>query len=94
MFPKIVGFPPKSSILNRVFHYKVYPFWGPTPILGNTHIPSNQPLGGFPHLRRGLLSLLGTSSTLRGDFHQASLGEARGIRGGHRGAWRIIPGFL
>ena len=94
MFPKIVGFPPQIINLNRVFHYKVYPFWGPTPILGNTHIPSNQPLGGFPHLRRGLLSLLGTSSTLRGDFHQASLGEARGIRGGHRGAWRIIPGFL
>ncbi len=27
----------KSSNLNRVFHYKVYPFWG-TPILGNTYV--------------------------------------------------------
>ena len=38
MFPKIVGFPPKSSILTKVFHYFHHPFWGPTPIFGNTHI--------------------------------------------------------
>ena len=38
MFPKIVGvFPPKSSILNRIFHYFHYPFWGFPRILGNTH---------------------------------------------------------
>ena len=38
MFPKIVGFPSKSSILiNRVFHDFHHPFWG-TPIFGNTHI--------------------------------------------------------
>ena len=29
-YPQIIHF-------NRVFHYKVYPFWG-TPIFGNTHI--------------------------------------------------------
>ena len=28
MFPKIVGFPPKSSILIGVFHYFHHPFWG------------------------------------------------------------------
>ena len=28
MFPKIVGFPPKSSIFNRVFHYFHHPFFG------------------------------------------------------------------
>ena len=27
VFPKIVGFPPKSSIFNRVFHYFHHPFW-------------------------------------------------------------------
>ena len=37
VFPKIVGFPPKSSILNKVFHYFHHAFWG-TPIFGNTHI--------------------------------------------------------
>ena len=31
MFPKIVGFPPKSSHFYRVFHYFHHPFWG-TPI--------------------------------------------------------------
>ena len=41
MFPKIVGFPPKSSHFNRVFHYFHHPFWG-IPIFGNTHIlPGN-----------------------------------------------------
>ena len=28
MFPKIVGFPPKSSIKKWVFHEKNHPFWG------------------------------------------------------------------
>ena len=36
MFPKIVGFPPKSSIFNRVFHHKpsilgVFPLFLETP---------------------------------------------------------------
>ena len=31
------GFSPKSSILNRIFHYFHHPFWGFPPILGNTH---------------------------------------------------------
>ena len=35
MFPKIVGFPPKSSVLIR-FSIINHPFWG-TPIFGNTH---------------------------------------------------------
>jgi len=30
MFPKIVGIPPKSSILRGVFHYFHHPFWGKT----------------------------------------------------------------
>ena len=38
MFPKIVGFPPKSSIFSRDFHYFHHPFWGLTSIFGNTHI--------------------------------------------------------
>ena len=36
-FPKNRGFPPKSSILTKVFHYK--PSILGTPIFGNTHIP-------------------------------------------------------
>ena len=28
IFPKIVGFPPKSSILTGFFHYFHHPFWG------------------------------------------------------------------
>ena len=41
MFPKIVGFPPKSSIL---FWCSVinHPFWG-TPIFGNTQVDSKTP---------------------------------------------------
>ena len=35
-FPKIVGFPPKSSILIG-FSIIIHPIWG-TPIFGNTHI--------------------------------------------------------
>jgi len=35
MFPKLVGFPPKSSILLG-FSIINHPFWG-TPIFGNTH---------------------------------------------------------
>ena len=38
-FPKMVGFPPKSSHFNRVFHDFHHPFWG-TNIFGNTHIES------------------------------------------------------
>ena len=30
------GFSPKSSHFNRVCHYFHHPFWGPTPIFGNT----------------------------------------------------------
>ena len=43
VFPKIVGFPPKSSILIG-FSIINHPFWS-TPILGNTHIAemSKQP---------------------------------------------------
>ena len=37
MFPKIVGFPPKSSILIGVFHYKPS-ILGCFPIFGNIHI--------------------------------------------------------
>ena len=37
VFPKIVGFPPKSSILIG-FSIINHPFWGPTPIFGNPHI--------------------------------------------------------
>ena len=40
MFPKIVGFPPKSSILIG-FSIINHPFWG-TPILGNTHIMASK----------------------------------------------------
>ena len=36
VFPKKMGFPPKSSHFNRVFHYFHHPFWGTT-IFGNTH---------------------------------------------------------
>ena len=36
MFPKIVGFPPKSSILIG-FSITNHPFWG-TPIFGNTQM--------------------------------------------------------
>ena len=42
MFPKMVGFPPKSSILIG-FSIVNHPLWG-TPIFGNTHIPT-YPLG-------------------------------------------------
>ena len=31
VFPKIVGFPPKSSHFNRVFHDFHHPFWGFSP---------------------------------------------------------------
>ena len=37
MFPKIVGFPPKSSHFNRVWTIINHPFWG-SPIFGNSHI--------------------------------------------------------
>ena len=32
------GFSPQIIHFNIVFHYFHHPFWGPTPILGNTHI--------------------------------------------------------
>ena len=32
---------PKSSHFNRVFHSFHHPFWGPTPIVGNTHMATN-----------------------------------------------------
>ena len=35
VFPKIVGFPPRSSILRGIFHYFHHPFWGFPTILGN-----------------------------------------------------------
>ena len=38
VFPKIVGFPPKSSHFIRVFHYVDHPFWGFPPIFGNIHM--------------------------------------------------------
>ena len=38
MFPKIVGFPPKSSILIRVFHDFHHPFWGFSPYVLETAI--------------------------------------------------------
>ena len=38
--PKIVGFPPKSSILIE-FSIINHPFWG-TPIFGNIHLPSQE----------------------------------------------------
>ena len=28
IFPKMVGFPPKSSILIGLFHYSHHPYWG------------------------------------------------------------------
>ena len=45
-FPKIVGFPPKSSHFNRVFHYVHHPIWGFSPYFWNsTHVfpPSSAP---------------------------------------------------
>ena len=38
MFPKNSGFSPQIIHFNRVFHYFHHPFWGPTPIFGNTHV--------------------------------------------------------
>ena len=38
VFPKIVVFPPKSSIFFWVFPYFHHPFWGFPTIFGNTHI--------------------------------------------------------
>ena len=37
VFPWMVGFPPKSSILIGCSSIN-HPFWGPTPIFGNTHM--------------------------------------------------------
>ena len=38
VFPKMVGFPPQIIHFNRVFHDFHHPFWGPTPIFGNTRL--------------------------------------------------------
>jgi len=32
------GFSPQINHFKRVFHYIHHPFWGPTPIFGNTHM--------------------------------------------------------
>ena len=47
MFPIMVGFPPKSSILIGISIIN-HPFWG-TPIFGNTHINLSSGIlgGGF-----------------------------------------------
>ena len=42
MFPKIVGFPPKSSIFNRVFHYFHHPFWGVLSLFLETPISASR----------------------------------------------------
>ena len=42
VFPKIVGFPPKSSMFNKVFHYFHHPFWGAR-IFGNIHLSEIEP---------------------------------------------------
>ena len=47
VFPKIVGFPPKSSHFNRVFPYFHHPFWG-THIFGNIQIVVGFPRVSFP----------------------------------------------
>ena len=38
MFPKIVGFPPKSSILIGIFHSFHHPFWGFSQSLETAHM--------------------------------------------------------
>jgi len=49
MFPKIVGFPPKSSIL---IGFSInHPFWG-IPILGNTHMRRMEKFGGLLKVSR------------------------------------------
>ena len=40
------GFSPQIIHFNRVFHYFHHPFWGPTPIFGNTQLKSQQ-IGGM-----------------------------------------------
>ena len=58
MFPKIVGFPPKSSILTR-FSIVLTIHFGGTPIFGNTHIPHLlSSLGSFR-----LIKILGGDQT-------------------------------
>ena len=37
VFPKIMV-PPNHPFVHRVFHYFHHPFWGPTPVFGNTRI--------------------------------------------------------
>ena len=38
VFPENGGFSPQIIHFDRVFHYFHHPFWGPTPIFGNTHM--------------------------------------------------------
>ena len=45
VFPKIVGFHPKSSNFNRVSHYFHHPFWGTQAIMSCTSCDRVGPLG-------------------------------------------------
>ena len=54
-FPKIVGFPPKSSILIR-FSIINHPFWG-TPIFGNIHMEQPYWKLTYPYIFHISLSL-------------------------------------
>jgi len=47
MFAKMVGFPPKSSHFNRVFHYFHHPFWGKTHYFWKHPYIPWATLGGF-----------------------------------------------
>ena len=73
MFPKIVGFPPKSSILIG-FSIINDPFWG-TPIFGNTHMLVCHPLafGGIAIHRHGLSHLQGLGSIFNRDSQKKPL---------------------
>ena len=56
MFPKIGGFPPKSSILIG-FSIINHPFWG-TPIFGNTHINKPWTIGPAPRSSYGAVECI------------------------------------
>ena len=45
------GFPTESSILKGVFQYFHHPFWGPTPIFGNTHMKTHKFIRPFNSCR-------------------------------------------
>ena len=58
---------PNHPWINRVFHYFHHPFWGPTPIFGNTHINNKeQPMGLNSTRRAGPLQSLLCAATPRG----------------------------